>query len=192
MDSTNRASCCRSERMSVEKRIIRRILPNKILRHVALRSAGERYENLRGLRRKRSMRRKPILPIASWYVSSLSSLSSHLTKNRRCAIAAPRLASIVWHVYKLAALQQTSEASDSSQLWQCIRQRDESAFAALVRRHGHRQTAADRIAVVCKAVFSSAFLGYSRNKCEPFASLLRQHNVVRYLCTCGSYTQMDN
>ena len=51
-------------------------------------------------------------------------------------MADPRLASIVRHVYKLAALQQTSDASDASLLKQYIRQRDESAFAAFVRRHG--------------------------------------------------------
>ncbi len=51
-------------------------------------------------------------------------------------MADPRLASIVRHVHKLATLQQTSDASDASLLEQYIRQRDESAFAALVRRHG--------------------------------------------------------
>ncbi len=51
-------------------------------------------------------------------------------------MADPRLASIVRHVCKLAALQQTSDASDASLLEQYIRQRDDSAFAALVRRHG--------------------------------------------------------
>jgi RNA polymerase sigma factor (sigma-70 family) len=51
-------------------------------------------------------------------------------------MADSRLASIVRHVYKLAALQQTSDAADASLLEQFIRQRDEAAFVALVRRHG--------------------------------------------------------
>ncbi len=51
-------------------------------------------------------------------------------------MADPRLASIVRHVCKLASLQQTSDASDARLLEQYIRQRDDSAFAALVRRHG--------------------------------------------------------
>ncbi len=51
-------------------------------------------------------------------------------------MADPRLASIVRHVYKLATLQQMSEASDASLLEQYIRHRDEAAFSALVRRHG--------------------------------------------------------
>src|SRR6516165_5837456 len=51
-------------------------------------------------------------------------------------MADPRIASIVRHVYKLATQQHTPDASDAHLLEQYIRQRDEAAFAALVRRHG--------------------------------------------------------